>query len=141
MKNYIEMRGADGGPWARICGLPAFWVGLLYDQSSLDAAWDLVKDWTTEERQALRDGVAKHGLHTPFRGGTLLDIARRAVAISRAGLEARAQGDGVGASEAIHLRAVEEIVERGKSPAEDLLDLYHGRWNGSVDPVFKEFAF
>ena len=141
IKNYMEMRGADGGPWARICALPAFWVGLMYDQSSLDAAWDIVKDWTAEERQALRDGVAKHGLHTPFRGGTLLDVARRVVALSRAGLDARAQGDGVGASEAIHLRTVEEIVEKGQSPAEELLALYHGRWGGSVEPVFKEFAF
>ena len=141
IKNYIEMRGADGGPWARICALPAFWVGLLYDQSSLDAAWDLVKDWTAEERQALRDRVAKHGLKTPFRGGTLLDVARKAVAISRAGLEARGNGDGVGATEAIHLRAVEEIVEKGQSPAQDLLDLYHGRWGGKVEPVYKEFAF
>ncbi|MDO9127099.1 MAG: glutamate--cysteine ligase, partial [Parvibaculum sp.] len=115
--------------------------GLMYDQSSLDAAWDLVKDWTAEERQALRDGVAKHGLHTPFRSGTLLDVARRAVAMSRAGLDARANGDGVGATEAIHLSAVEAIVAKGKSPAEELLELYHGRWNGSVDPVFDEFAF
>ncbi|HCX67101.1 MAG TPA: glutamate--cysteine ligase, partial [Rhodobiaceae bacterium] len=99
IKNYMEMRGADGGPWARICALPAFWVGLLYDQSSLDAAWDLVKDWTAEERQDLRDKVAKYGLQTPFRGGTLLDVARKAVAISRAGLEARGNGAGMGADE------------------------------------------
>ncbi|MBX3494490.1 MAG: glutamate--cysteine ligase, partial [Parvibaculum sp.] len=141
IKNYMEMRGADGGPWARICGLPAFWVGLLYEQSSLDAAWDLVKDWTDEERQKLRDDVPRLALKTPFRGGTLLDVARQAVALSRAGLDARAQGDGVGATEAIHLAAVEKIVETGITPAEELLALYHGRWNGSVDPVFREFAF
>jgi glutamate--cysteine ligase len=138
----MEMRGADGGPWARICALPAFWVGLLYDQASLDAAWDLVKDWTAEERQALRDGVPRLGLKTPFRKGTLLDIARRAVEISHAGLEARGRGDGAGSTdETIFLQAVEEVVRTGKSPADVMLEAYHGRWDGSVDPVFKEYAF
>jgi glutamate--cysteine ligase len=142
LKNYMEMRGADGGPWARICALPAFWVGLLYDQASLDAAWDLVKDWTAEERQALRDGVPRLGLKTPFRNGTLLDIARTAVEISRAGLKARAKGDGAGSrDETTFLHAVEEVVRTGKSPADIMLDAYNGRWGGSVDPVFKEYAF
>ncbi len=142
LKNYMEMRGADGGPWARICALPAFWVGLLYDQASLDAAWDLVKDWTAEERQALRDSVPRQGLKTPFRKGTLLDIARRAVEISRAGLKARARGDGAGSrDETTFLHTVEEIVRTGKSPADVMLEAYHGRWGGSVDPVFKEYAF
>ena len=100
-----------------------------------------MKDWTAEGRQQLRDEVPRLALKTQFRGGTLLDVARRAVAISRAGLDARGHGDGVGATEAIHLRAVEEIVEKGQSPAEDLLDLYHGRWGGKVEPVFREFAF
>ena len=142
IKNYMEMRGADGGPWARICALPAFWVGLMYDQSSLDAAWDLVKDWTAEERQRLRNDVPRLALKTPFRGGTLNDVARRVVEIAHAGLAARAKGDGAGApDETGYLSEVEEIVARGQSPAEKLLDLYHGRWGGSVDPVFKEFAF
>jgi len=142
LKNYIEMRGADGGPWARICALPAFWVGLTYDQSSLDAAWDLVKDWTAEERQQLRDDVPRLGFKTPFRNGTLLDIARRAVEISRAGLKARAKDDGAGSeNETVFLSTVEDIVGKGKSPAEEMLEAFHGRWNGSVDPVFKEYAF
>jgi glutamate--cysteine ligase len=142
LKNYMEMRGADGGPWARICALPAFWVGLLYDQASLDAAWYLVKDWTAEERQALRDGVPRLGLKTPFRNGTLLDVARTAVEISHAGLKARAKGDGAGSrDETTFLHAVEEVVRTGKSPADIMLDAYNGRWGGSVDPVFKEYAF
>ncbi|MCE9648692.1 MAG: glutamate--cysteine ligase [Parvibaculum sp.] len=142
LKNYMEMRGADGGPWARICALPAFWVGLLYDQVSLDAAWDLVKDWTDEERQKLRDDVPRMGLKTPFRNGTLLDVARRAVEISRAGLVARGKGDGAGSTdETTFLSAVEEVVETGKSPADVMLEAYHGRWGGSVDPVFKDYAF
>lgn len=141
LKHYMEMRGADGGPWARICALPAFWVGLLYSQSSLDAAWDLVKDWTAEERQKLRDDVPRLALHAPFRGGKLLDVAREIVALSHAGLTERAEQDGVGADETIFLRSVMETVETGRSPAEEMLALYHGRWNGSIDPVFKEFAF
>lgn len=142
LKNYIEMRGADGGPWARICALPAFWVGLTYDQSSLDAAWDLVKDWSAEERQRLRDDVPRLGFATPFRKGTLLDVARQAVEISRAGLRARARGDGAGtANETVFLSAVEDIVGKGKSPAEEMLEAYHGRWGGKVDPAYTEYAF
>lgn len=141
LKHYMEMRGADGGPWGRICALPAFWVGLLYCQSSLDAAWDIVKDWSDAERQQLRDGVARQALHTPFRGGTLLDIARQVVPLSHAGLKWRAEQDGIGADETIFLNNVLETVETGRSPAEEMLALYHGRWNGSIDPVFKEFAF
>lgn len=141
LKHYMEMRGADGGPWARICALPALWSGLLYDQSALDAAWDLVRDWSAEERQSLRDAVPRLALKTPFRGGTLLDVARRVLDISRAGLKARARSDGAGGDETVFLAALEEIVAKGKTPAEELLELYHGRWNGSVDPVFREFAF
>ena len=141
IKNYMEMRGADGGPWSRICALPAFWVGLMYDQNSLDAAWDLVKDWTDEERQTLRNEVPRLGLNTPFRGGTLVDVAKQVLNISRAGLTARAQGDGAGADETIFLSTLEDIVHLNRTPAEELLALYNGRWNGSVEPIFDEFAF
>ena len=142
LKNYIEMRGADGGPWARICALPAFWVGLLYDQASLDAAWDLVKDWTEAERHDLRYAVARMGLDTPFRDGTLLDVGRRALEISHAGLKARAKGDGAGSTdETVFLDVVNEVIASGKAPADVMLEAFNGRWGGSVDPVFKEYAF
>ncbi len=141
IKNYMEMRGADGGPWSRICALPALWVGLMYDQNSLDAAWDLVKDWTDEERQTLRNEVPRLGLNTPFRGGTLVDVAKQVLNISRAGLTARAQGDGAGADETIFLSTLEDIVHLNRTPAEELLALYNGRWDGSVAPIFDEFAF
>ena len=84
LKKYLEMRGADAGPWSRICALPAFWVGLLYDEAALDAAWDLVKDFTLAERHALRDGVPRQALKLPFRNGTVLELARRALEISAA---------------------------------------------------------
>src|SRR3546814_9009664 len=67
LKHFIEMRGADGGPWHRLCALPALWVGLLYDDTALDAAWDLCKGWSAEELARLRDGVRRHALKTPFR--------------------------------------------------------------------------
>src|SRR5690606_16795318 len=99
LKKYLEMRGADGGPWNRLCALPAFWVGLLYDDAALDAAWDLVRDFSREERHALRDGVPKHALALPFRGGSVQDLAREALRISAAGLARRARRNASGEDE------------------------------------------
>ena len=141
LKKYLEMRGADSGPWSRICALPAFWVGLLYDQTALDAAWDLVKDFSLAERHALRDGVPKQALHLPFRGGTVLDLARRALEISRDGLRRRAARNADGQDETLFLDVLQEIVDSGKTAAERKLDLFHGQWNGNVDPVFAAFAY
>ena len=140
LKRFLEMRGADGGPWEGICALPAFWVGLLYDQTALDAAWDLVKDWTNEERETLRRQVPTTALKTPFGDGTLMDVARRAVEISRAGLKARSQRNWEGADETIFLKPIEHTLATGKTPAERLLDLYHGEWGGDVTPIFAEHA-
>jgi len=141
LKQYLEMRGADGGPWNRICALPAFWVGLLYDDASLDAAWDLVKDFTLEERHALRDGVPRHGLKLPFRNGTVRDLAREALKISATGLRRRARLNSKGADEAGFLDTLVEIAESGQTPAERKLELFHGEWNGDIDRVFREFAY
>ena len=141
LKKYLEMRGADGGPWNRLCALPAFWVGLLYDDTALDAAWDLVKDFTMAERNALRDGVPKHALKTPFRGGSLRDIAVEALKIAHAGLQRRAKADACGVDESGFIEPLLEIAEAGETPAERKLALFHGEWNGSVDPVFREFAY
>jgi len=141
LKSYMEMRGADVGPRPMLAALSAFWVGLLYDQASLDAAWDLVKDWTVQERQSLRDNVPKMGLQTPIRSQTLLDIARRAVPLAEAGLKARALQNASGESEAIHLAPLVDIVARGRNQADELLALYEGRWNKSINPVFAERAF
>ncbi|MGD1876601.1 MAG: glutamate--cysteine ligase [Kiloniellaceae bacterium] len=141
LKKFLEMRGADGGPWKSLCALPAFWVGLLYDDSALDAAWDLVKDWTLEEHQYLRDEVPKQALHTPFRGRTLNAVANRAVEIAAAGLKARNRLDGQGDNESHFLALLRSRVEREKCPAEYLLDDFHGRWKGSIDPVFTECAY
>ena len=141
LKRYLEMRGADSGPWSRICALSAFWVGLLYDDAALDAAWDLVKDFTLAERHALRDGVPRHAFALPFRDGTVLDLSRRALEISAHGLQRRACRNPNGADESIYLEPLMEFVDAGQTPADRKLELFHGRWNGSVDPVFAEFAY
>jgi glutamate--cysteine ligase len=146
LKKYLEMRGADGGPWNRLCALPAFWVGLLYDDAALDAAWDLVKDFTMAERNALRDSVPKHALKLAApsslgRGATVRDLARRALEISAAGLQRRARANRNGADERIFLQPLMDFVDANQTPAERKLELFHGEWNGSVDPVFREFAY
>ncbi len=141
LKRYLEMRGADSGPWNRICALPAFWVGLLYDETALDAAWDLVRDFTLEERHALRDGVPRHGFKLPFRARTVHDLARDALAIATAGLARRNIRNRSGHDERVFLEPMMEFVEAGITPAERKLELFHGAWQGSVDPVFREFAY
>jgi glutamate--cysteine ligase len=140
MKRFLEMRGADGGRWRRICAVPAFWVGLLYDSVSLDAAWDLVKDWSAEERQELRDRVPRTALDTPFRGTSVLEIARRALAISRAGLARRARRDEKDSDETRFLEPVEAILREGFTPAQEILSRYAGEWGRSTAPLFTEFA-
>jgi glutamate--cysteine ligase len=141
LKKYLEMRGADGGPWNRLCALPAFWTGLLYDDTALDAAWDLVKDFTMEERNALRDGVPRHALKLPFRGATVRELALEALKIAAHGLKRRAILNANGADEAVFLEPLIEFALANETPAERKLALYHGSWGGSVDPVFTEFAY
>jgi len=141
MKRFLEMRGADGGRWRRICALPAFWTGLLYDQAALDAAWALVRNWSAQERQALRDAVPRTALATPFRKGRVLEVAREALAIAQAGLKRRARLDAKGRDEAIFLEPVEAILREGCTPAEELLLRYKGEWGGNIDRLFTEFVF
>jgi glutamate--cysteine ligase len=141
LKRYLEMRGADGGPWPRLPALPAYWVGLLYDDDALDAAWDLVKDWTAEERQALRDAVPTQGFKVTIRGRPLLDLARTTLRIAEHGLRRRNRLDRNGRDETRYLRPIQELVARDITPAEELLEKYHGPWGGSVDPVFAEYAY
>jgi glutamate--cysteine ligase len=141
LKRFLEMRGADGGPWRRICALPAFWVGLLYDDGALDAADRLTQDWSFGEVDALRDAVPAQGLKAEFRGRRLFDIARDVLDISKAGLKARNRLNGDGQDESIFLAPLDEVLAKKATMAEDLLSLYHGRWNGSVEPVFEEYQY
>jgi glutamate--cysteine ligase len=137
LKRFLEMRGADAGSPAHMTALSAFFVGLFYDQSALDAAWDLVKGWTAHERQTLRDEVPSHGLAATIAARSLRDVAREALAISRAGLARRARLDAQGADETRHLDILNARVETGRLAAHELLDHYHGDWGGRVEPVFK----
>jgi len=142
LKSFLEMRGADGGPWDRICALPALWVGLLYDQGALDAAWDLVKGWSMEGRERLRADVPRLGLDARLPGqGTLRDIAREVLDISRSGLAARARLNDAGDNETGYLLPLNEIVATGKTPAEALLDLYNGPWAGDLSQIYDAKRF
>ena len=142
LKSFLEMRGADGGPWNRICALPALWVGLLYDQTALDAAWDLVKNWSMEEREALRNAVPKLALDAPLPGGgKLKDVAAEVLEIARGGLAARARLNSSGDNETGFLDPLHEIVARGKVPAQRLLDLYHGEWQHDLSRIYAEKSF
>jgi glutamate--cysteine ligase len=142
LKSFLEMRGADGGPWSTICALPAFWVGILYDQTALDAAWDLVKGWSIEAQQILRDEVPTKALDAASPcGGTLHDVAREVLKIADAGLKSRARLNGAGDSEQSFLNPLHEIVASGKVPAQRLLDKYHGEWAGDLSRVYGEMSF
>ena len=142
MKQFLEMRGADGGRWGRNCALPALWVGLLYDETALDAAWELVRHWSLDERQALRDAVPRLALDAPLPGGgKLRDIAGEVIDIAAAGLSARGRLNASGDNESGFLDPLREIVRTGKVPAQTLLDWFNGEWEGDIARVYEEARF
>jgi glutamate--cysteine ligase len=143
VKKFIEMRGADGGPWRRLCALPALWVGLTYDQTALDAAWDLVKGWDAQTREALRISASVDGLAGQVGKVNMHDLAREVVAIADAGLKARARpgSGGMVPDETHFLNALKETIETGKTPADELLDHYHGDWNGDLTRIYAEYSY
>jgi glutamate--cysteine ligase len=142
LKTFLEMRGADGGPWGSLCALPALWVGLLYDQGAQDAAWDLVKHFTIEEMARIRAEVPRLGLATPMdQGGTLLDLAKPVLELAMGGLRARARPGAISGDETEYLATVQETVAAGRTPAELLLERYNGAWKQSVDPIFTELSY
>jgi len=141
LKRYLEMRGADGGPWRRLPALPAYWVGLLYDDTALDAAWDLVKGWSAQARQALRDDVPKQGFACRIAGRSALDLAKATLALAEDGLARRRRLDRGGRDERRYLAPIKEYVTAGFTPAEELLGKYANDWHGSVAPVFQEYAY
>lgn len=141
LKRYLEMRGADGGPWRRLPSLTAYWVGLLYDEDALDSCWQLVKGWSAAERQELRNDVSKLGFAAEIGGRNMLTLAQETLGLAMAGLKRRARLDSNGRDESGYLRPLEESVSRGMTPAEELLEKYHGQWNGSVEPIFEEYSY
>jgi glutamate--cysteine ligase len=142
LKSFLEMRGADGGRWGRICALPALWVGLLYSDTALDAAWDRVKHWTIEEREALRHAVPRDALAAAVPGGgTVRDLAAEVLDIASAGLRERAQYNAAGDSESGFLDPLRDVVATGKTFADVMLDRYHGAWNKNVAGVYSDYSF
>jgi len=141
LKQYLEMRGADGGSWARLCALPAFWVGLLYDEEARSHACDLIADWTQVERDYLRDEVPRKALNTPFRGQTVREVALEVLEIAHGGLKRRGKLDTVGLDETHYLRTLFQIAESGFTQADELLCAYSRRWQQSVDPIYQEYAY
>ena len=141
LKRFLEMRGADGGPWRRICALPAFWVGLLYSHAALDAAEQATAAWTYEDVQGLRDTVPAQGLKATIRGRSLLEVGREILDISRNGLKDRARRNADGVDESVFLAPLEEAIAKGATLADEMLALYHGRWNGAIDPVFSDYQY
>jgi glutamate--cysteine ligase len=143
IKKYMEMRGADGGPWRKICALPAFWVGLMYDQNALDAAWDVCKDWTADQRDQLRTDVAKDALQASINGREVLDVAKDLLTISEAGLKARAipGAGGMIPDETHFLNSLQEVVDRGHSPAKKLQRLFECEWAGDIKRVYQEYSY
>ena len=141
LKTFLEMRGCDTGPWGELCAMPAFWVGLLYDEAALDAAWDLVKDWTEEERQQLRRDVPKMGLQTPFRNKTLREIALAALAISREGLKTRARTNAHGENESVFLQELDGFARTGRSNADKLISDFTGKWDGDILQAYNDCRY
>ncbi len=141
LKSFLEMRGADGGPWRRLCALPALWVGLFYDNAALDAAYDLIADWTTAERDAMRADVPKQGLDTRIRSRTLRDVALEVLDFAREGLHRRARRDACGEDETHYLDALFSIAGSGRTPAAEMLEDFNTRWGGDLDKVYEEYAY
>jgi glutamate--cysteine ligase len=141
LKRILEMRGADGGPWARLCALPALWTGLLYDEAALAGATALVADWTMEERESLRTDVPRQGLATRFRGRPLKELALPFLELARDGLKRRARLDTTGQDESHFIEPLFDIAQSGKTPADRMVERYRTRWGESVDPVYVEEAY
>jgi glutamate--cysteine ligase len=141
LKRYLEMRGADGARWRRLPAFAAFWVGLLYDDTMLDAAWDLVKGWSAEERQSLRDQVPRLGLKATVAGRTALDVAKDCLVLAHQGLKRRNRLDQEGRDESRFLEPLDALITAGRTPAEDLLAKFNGPWQHSVNPAYEEYAF
>jgi glutamate--cysteine ligase len=141
LKHYLEMRGADGGPWRRLPSLTAYWVGLLYDDDALEACWDMVKGWSAEQRQKLRDEVPQRGFRAEIGNRNVLTLAQETLRIAARGLKRRERLDRNGRDETRYLRPLEESIARGITPAEELLEKYFNDWGQSVEPLFEEYAY
>jgi glutamate--cysteine ligase len=140
IKRFLEMRGADAGRADMMVAQSAFWVGLLYDEAALAAAEALLREATWEDAVGLRSAVPRDGLDAAWRGGSLRDLARDAIAISHGGLRARARHNLAGLDESIYLAPLEAIAAGEPTQAEHWLARYHQAWQGDVRGIFPEAA-
>jgi glutamate--cysteine ligase len=141
LKKFIEMRGADGGPWRRLCALPAFWVGLLYDDAALTAAWDVAKGWNAAQREQLRMDAAEQGLRARIAGRTVREVAAELLEIANAGLRARAEAHEFDSDETHFLNALRDTVDNGETLADEMLRKYHGEWNGDLSRIYRDYSY
>jgi glutamate--cysteine ligase len=141
LKRYLEMRGADSGPWRRLPSLTAYWVGLLYDDEALDACWQMIEGWTAEQRQKLRDDVPRLGFQAQIGNRNVLTLAQETLRLASRGLARRRRLDRNGRDETRYLRPLEESIACGITPAEELLEKYNGVWGGSIEPIYEEYAY
>jgi glutamate--cysteine ligase len=141
LKTFLEMRGADAGPWSALCALPALFVGLLYDDAATEAALELVKGWTPEDRDSLRKTVPLLGMKTPIAGRSVQEVAKDVLAIARQGLRSRAMLNGSGDDETGFLSELDEVAASGITPAQRLLDRYHGEWKRDINKVYENCAY
>ena len=141
LKQFLEMRGADTGPWDELCALPAYWVGLLYEDDALDAAWDIVKDWTDEERQKLREAVPVQGFDAMIREQSVRDIAIQTLAIARTTLNARGYMNGHGENETVFLQALDTMARNGQSNADFLIAAFKGEWAGDITRAYSDCIY
>ena len=136
LKQYLEMRGADSGSWANICALPAYWVGLLYCDEALAEAEDLVRDVGSDDVMAARLSVAKDGLRGKLGAHDVATLAKKTIDIASKGLRNRGIFDDGGDDESGFLQPLRKVIATQKTPAEVMLDLYHGDWAEDIDQVF-----
>ena len=143
MKQFLEMRGADSGPWRNLCALPALWVGICYDQVSLDAAWDLVKNWDTEFREKLRVSASIDGLHAKIGNMNMFDLAKQVVSISEDGLKRRARqgANGLIPDETHFLNSLHNSLKTKMTPADELISQFDSSWGGDLNAIYEDYSY
>lgn len=141
LKTFLEMRGADGGPWSRLCALPALWVGLLYDTDAQNEALELTQKWSLAEMSQMRDDAPKMGLATEVAGQTFQSLANEVLAIADRGLKNRQRLSSSGETEQGFLKDLWDSARTGKTPADRMLDDLNGPWGGDASRVFTEYSY
>ena len=139
LKQYIEFRGADAGPWKSLCALPALWVGLLYDSESLNEAESLAKSWSFDMYKKAYEEVPVKGLDLIINKRSINDHAKDLIAISKRGLKKRNFLDGTGNDESGYLNQLEEITHTGNSQAKKMLSMWNN--NEPLKSIYDHYSY